>query len=254
MLSRFVGIDNAVEQVMELSVIHDNFRRWVQGLRDQGLDACFIHGFEAEAERPLAVSAVLLTARLDPERCAHGSARRRASMRPLARLLYLIAVGGSSPHPQRERALLSLMLQAQHTQGMSLMSEPPSSSWWLASGIAPRPAFLLEAHVSEAVERVEVAQVRTHRIDMAGMFSVHGYVVAADATPVAGAEIKLLATGQVVRSDHDGTFHLKVGTHGSGRTCGRIRIQARGVEMHLEIPGPTTEQQPWLIRLEPLGC
>lgn len=239
---------------MKLAVIHNTFRSWVQDLQEQGLKASFAHSLEAEVEDQLLVSAVLLTARLDPKRRAHGSARREAPSRPLARLCYLISVGSAKLHPQGEQALLQLMVQAQNTPGMSLLAEAPSSSWWLASGVVPRPAFLLEACVSEAVEQEAVPQVRGHRLEMTGVHRVHGCVLAADATPIAGAEIQLIATGQVVCSDNYGTFHLQVCDPGPGQTHGQVRVRARGVEQHFEIPGPATAQHPWLISLEQLGC
>jgi hypothetical protein len=251
--NHFIGRKKALEQTMELSVIHNTFRSWVQGLQKSGLEACFSHDLEAEGDGQLVVSAVLLTARLDPERRAHGSARRRAPTRPLARLRYLIAVGGSNHHPQTEEALLELMIRAQHAPGMTLATDELSSSWWLACGVAPRPAFMLEACVSEMVEQVPLVQVRGHSLEITGLQSVHGCVVAADATPLPGAEIQLVATGQVVHSNNNGVFHLQVAAPGPGRTHGLIRIRARGVEQSFEIPGPTTTQQPWLIHLEHLG-
>lgn len=241
---------------MELAVIHDTFRRWVEDLREQGLEARFRHGLEGAEEGAdrLLVSAVLLTALADPERRTHGAPRRKASTRPLAKLRYLVAVEGCNHPVQAEQALLELMIRAQRTQGMTLLAEAPSSSWWLACGVAPRPAFLLEAAVSEKVEPVSSAPpVREIRLDLGGMHSVYGRVVAADATPLAGAEIQLIATGEVVRSDRHGAFRLQVGDPGPERPHGRVLVRARGVEQRFDIPGPTSARDPWLIRLEALG-
>lgn len=244
----------APEQAMDLSIIHDTFRSWVLSLRKQGLEACFAHGLETEREGQMVVSAVLLTAMPDPKRRAQGSPRRRPSSLPLARLRYLIAVGGFSQGLETEQTLLELMVMAQNTPGITLLGEAPSASWWLACGVAPRPAFVLEAGVSEAVERQTAKPVRELHIDLGGMHSVHGRVVAADETPIAGAEIQIIATGQVVRSDHHGSFRLQVGALTPGRHHGRVRVRARGVEQRFDIPGPTTAQRPWLIRMEQLGA
>lgn len=239
---------------MTLSEIHNTFRSWIKDLQRQGLEAVFTHDLEEEKERPLIVSAVLLSAMIDPKRRAHGSARGRTPNRPLARLRYLFAVGGSAHGVDAEQALLELLVLAQHTPGITLLDEAPSSSWWLASGVTPRPAFMLEAGVSETMTREPAKPVREIQIDLGSMCSVHGRVVAADTTPIAGAEIQLLVTGQVIHSDHHGAFRFQVGTSGPDQKHGRVRVRARGVEQRFEIPGPTTSQCPWLIRLDQLGA
>jgi hypothetical protein len=238
---------------MELLEIHNTFRNWVKDLRDQGVEASFSHDLDGQGEDRLVVSAVLLTARVDPERRAHASPRRRASTRPLARLRYLIAVGGSKNGAQVEQALLELMVRAQHAPGITLLGEALSSSWWLACGVPPRPAFMLEVGVHETVERESVTPVREIRLDLGAMHSVHGRVEAADATPIAGAEIQLIATGLIVRSDHRGAFRLQICDPGPGGDHGRVRVRARGVEQWFDIPGPTTVKHPWMIRLEQIA-
>jgi hypothetical protein len=238
---------------MKLSEIHNTFRGWVKDLKRQGLEAVFTHDLKEEKEGPLIVSAILLSAMLDPKRRAHGSARGRAPNRPLARLRYLIAVGSSAHGIEAEQALLELLVLAQHTPGITLLVEAPSSSWWLASGVAPRPAFMLEAAVSEALKREPAKPVREIQIDLGSMCSVHGRVVAADTTPIAGAEIQLLTTGQIIHSDHRGAFRFQISASGPDQNHGHVRVRARGVEQRFEIPGPATSQSPWLIQLDQLG-
>lgn len=240
---------------MELSGVHDTFRHWIQSLQPQGLDVCLRHDLAKESgdEHQLVVSAVLLTARIDPERRAQGAPGRRRSTLPLARLRYLIAVDGWANRDVAEQVLLDLLVRAQRTPGMMLLAETVSSSWWLACGVKPRPAFLLEAAVSETVERASAPPVREIQVALSGMHSVHGRVEAADGAPVAGAEIQLLATGQVVRSDRHGAFRLQIAGLAPGRSCGRVRIRARGTEQCFDIPGPGTARDGWLIHLEQLG-
>lgn len=239
---------------MKLPEIHNIFRGWVKELQNQGFEAVFTHDLEVEKEGQLIVSAVLLSAMLDPKRRAHGSARGRAPNRPLARLRYLIAVDGSAHGVEAEQTLLELLVLAQRSPEIKLLDEAPSASWWLASGVAPRPAFIIEASVSETVTREPAKPVREIQIDLGSMCSVYGRVLAADTTPVAGAEIQLLTTGQIIHSDHHGAFRFQVGASGPDQNHGRVRVRARGVEQRFEIPGPTTSQRPWLIRLDQLGA
>ncbi len=237
---------------MDLALIHSTFRDWTSGLAEQGLVARFAHGFEPVTQE-LVVTAILLTARPDPQRRAHGAPRQRSAERPLARLRYLIAVSGPSDEAQAEQALLALLAAVDRQSGMELLSAELPPSWWLAYGIAPRPAFQLEACLTERVVRPVLTAVRTHRLDLMGLATIHGRILGIDDTPIAGAEIELLATGHVVRSDHRGAFRLRIPSAGPGAKSGWIRVQARGVEQRFPIPATITEHRPWLLRLPPLG-
>ncbi|EAR21766.1 hypothetical protein [Nitrococcus mobilis] len=234
---------------MDLAMIHATFRAWTVDLGERGLAARFAHGFVPAAEG-LVVTALLLAARPDPQRRAHGAPRQPPPERPLARLCYLIAVSGPNDEAQSEQALLALLAAVDRQSGMELLSAELPPSLWLAYGVTPRPAFQLEACLTERVVRPVLTAVRTHRLDLAGLVTVHGCVVGIDDTPIAGAEIELLATGRVVRSDHRGAFRLCMPNAGSGAESGWVRVQARGVEQRFPIPATITEHRPWLLRLQ----
>ena len=152
---------------MELPLIHETFQSWAESLREQGLSARFAHDL-APPEDDLVVSALLLTARTDPQRRASGPARRRTYERPLARLRYLISIGTAQRSAEAEEALLSVMTWAEGTAGLDLLTEEPSPSWWQAWGTAPRPAFLLEASVTETSKPPDRPVVEKHQIDLVG--------------------------------------------------------------------------------------
>lgn len=236
---------------MDLAVIHAIFRDWTAELVERGFAARFAHGFEPAAEG-LVVTAMLLTARPDPQRRGHGATRQPPPERPLARVRYLIAVSNSNDKAQAEQALLALLAAVDRQPGMELLSTELPPSWWLAYGMAPRPAFQLEACLTERVVRPVLAAVRTHRLDLADLVTVHGRIVASDDTPIADAEIELLATGRVVRSDHRGAFRLHMPNVSSGAGSGWVRVQARGIEQRFPIPETKTitEQHPWLLRMQ----
>lgn len=239
---------------MDLALIHATFRDWAAGLAEQGLSARFAHGFEPE-EAGLVVTAMLLTARSDPQRRTHGSTRRLLPERPLARVHYLIAVSGPNDEAQAEQALLALLAAADGQPGMELLTVELPPSWWLAYGIPPCPAFQLEVCVTEHVERPASAAVREHRLCLTDIVSIHGRIVAADDTPIPSAEIELLATGQMVRSDYRGAFRLSIAGAGADPDAGSgwVRVQARGVEQRFPIPETITEHRPWLLRMKRLG-
>lgn len=233
---------------MDLALIHATFRDWTAGLAKQGLPARFAHGFEPAGEG-LVVTAMLLTAHCDPQRRAHDSTRHPLPERPLARVRYLIAVSGPNDEAQAEQALLALLAAAECQPGMELLTAELPPSWWLAYGAPPRPAFQLEACVTEHVEPVAVTAVREHRLRLTEIITVHGRIVASDDTPIPNAEIELLSTGHVVRSDSHGAFRLGIGGVGSGW----VRVQACGVEQRFPIPEAITERRPWLLRMKRLG-
>lgn len=234
---------------MDLARIHAIFHRWTAEMADRGLAARFTHGFEAAAEE-LVVTAVLLTARPDPQRRAHS--RRPSSERPLARVRYLMAVSGPDK-AEEEQALLRLLAAADREPGMELLSADLPPSWWLAQGIPPRPTFQLEACLTEHVQRPVLAAVRSHRLDLTGLTAICGRILTSDDTPVAGAEIELLATGRIVRSDQHGEFRLCVADAGPSDRSRWVRVQAGGVEQRFPIPETVTEHEPWLLRMEPPG-
>jgi len=237
---------------MDLPLIHETFRTWAVSLTEEGLPARFSHDFDTDEEN-LVLSALLLTARADPQRRSQGPVRRRPSSRPLAKLCYLVRIGAPERSDKCERALLSVMAQAQRTAGLNPLAEALSPSWWVAYGIPPRPAFLMEATVTETAEPADTAVVREHRLDLTAMQTLHGRVVAADDTPIPDAEIQISASGTITRSDSAGNFRLRVGTVGKAGAGGWVRVRARGFEQRLRVPESAAEQEPWLIRMEQLG-
>lgn len=150
---------------MELPLIHETFQSWARTLTDQGVSARFAHGLDTPDES-LVLSALLLTTRADPQRRANGPARREPRARPLARLQYLISIGASERDSRTEKALVSVMSWAEETRDLELLTEFPSPSWWRAWGIAPRPAFLLEATVTETSQPPATPVVKEHEINV----------------------------------------------------------------------------------------
>lgn len=237
---------------MELSQIHNTFRAWTQTLTDQGLPARFAHAPQ-EDNQTLVVSALLLTAKPDPKRRAHGPARRHTETRPLAKLRYLLSIGAPDADASLEQALVALLVQARDTTGMELLDEPLAPDWWLAYGLPPRPGFLLEASLTNIQQPQDAALVREHELEVVSMRTVHGRVLAADDTPIANAEIRLMSTGQTVQSDRDGAFRLRLAVIHSGAPNPWVRVQARGIQQQTRLPASGDDNEPWLIRIEALG-
>lgn len=152
---------------MELPVIHETFQSWARSLKEQGLSARFVHGLSAPREG-MVLSALLLSARIDPQRRANGPARRRTYERPLAQFRYLISIATPERNAQAEAALLSVMAWAENTAGLDLIAEAPSPSWWQAWGTTPKPSFLLEASVTETSQPPDIPVVKKHQIDLVG--------------------------------------------------------------------------------------
>lgn len=150
---------------MELALIHETFQSWARTLTDQGISVRFAHGVDTPDET-LVLSALLLSTRSDPQRRANGPARREPRARPLARLQYLISMGAPERGSQAEQALLSVMGWAEEARDLELLTESPSPSWWSALGITPRPAFLLEATVTETSQPPDTPVVKEHQISV----------------------------------------------------------------------------------------
>lgn len=239
---------------MNLVAIQDAFHQWMNVLDEQGLSASHIYSFGAQSDsdaKPdgLVVATVLTTVRLDPERRAHANDRQRVADRPLARLGYVVAVSGDAEPLQSEKTLLSLLLEVEHHPAMQLLAEPVSVHWWMAHGLSPRPAFQMEAAVTEAVPTPVAPAIREHAVDMSRTVVIHGQVTWADGRPLPRAQIQLESRGQAraTRSDSRGYFQLS--TVADDLQKQTVQVKAGDQEQHFTVADVEAPDGHWLLRM-----
>lgn len=237
---------------MNLATLHATFHQWMDVLAEQGLGASHTDSFSAQPDfdaKPdgLVVATVLTTVRLDPERRAHASGRQKVTDRPLARLGYVVAVSGDAGPLQTEKTLLSLLVEVECHPAMQLLAEPVSASWWLAHGLSPRPAFQMEAAITEAVPAPVAPAVRDHSVNLSRTIAIQGQVIWADGRPLPGAQIQLESMGQVARSDSRGYFQLSAVADDLPEQ--KVRVQARSREQSFAVADVTEPDGHWLLRM-----
>jgi hypothetical protein len=151
---------------MELAQIAATFESWAQSLTDRGITTRFSNRLAGDGQ-DLVLTALLLSGRPDTQHRAYRAPRREAVASPVARLRYLIALGsGHDSEPPVATALVELIRWSDDTPDLEVLQASLAPSDWLAWELAPRPAFLLEATVTERVEPPSVPVVEHHEVSL----------------------------------------------------------------------------------------
>lgn len=123
--------------------------------------------------------------------------------------------------------------------------EPPAELWRSAA-LAPRPAFVLRDEAVARVDHPTAPLARTVVTVRAALAAMSGRVLGPAGTPLAGAEVRSLATGVRARTDREGRFALA--SVPAGRPH-RIEVRAGRRSYAVVIEG-TKPDEPIDVRLE----
>jgi hypothetical protein len=162
-------------------------------------------------------------------------------------LRYLVAV--SAPQPQVAHRLLGQLLVAGLDRA-DLQVEMPALSpeFWVAFGVAPQPAFLLQRPLT--VERpMRAPRVRyPAEVQVVPVGELSGLVLTPDDVPVVRARVELPDLHASTFTDGDGRFRFgAVPAHAQAR---RVRVVAKGTE--LVVSRRSADEQPFVIRFQPM--
>lgn len=166
---------------------------------------------------------------LAPEQEVRGTATR-APFR--FRVRYLVTTDG--PVDQGPE-LFDLLLAAAVADGsMTVSVDPLAPEWWLALGVTPRPAFVVE--VGASIDRATEVAPRV-RAPMAvravALRPLAGRLVGPGDIPLAGARVEVAATRAVTRTGPTGAFRFAAVPDTEGAT--QLRINARGLHLVADV-------------------
>jgi hypothetical protein len=132
--------------------------------------------------------------------------------------------------------IADLMLHALAAGDWDLVQGQPDVGLWTALGRPPVPAFMVSIPVTLAIPREQAPPVR-RPLDVQGgaIRRVHGRVLAADGTPLAGARLRLHPNGVPTTTGHDGRWALSLPD-----VLVRLDVWARGASLSYSVP-PSSE-------------
>lgn len=232
---------------MHLGKIQEIFERWLAVLGDSGIDARHSSAFDPKLEG-IALVTVMNAVRLDPERRACITGRQKSGNRPLARVHYTLAMDGLSDLRQAERALVSVLMEADQHPDIQLCSEAVPASWWLAHGVKPRPGFQFEVCISEHVQVSQAPLVQQVTVDMQNVRTIQGQVIWSGGQAVSRAQLRLPVAGQSVYTDRRGYFQL--GLSGPLEQKEVIHVQVSEHAQTFSASDVAMEDGTWLLRMK----
>jgi hypothetical protein len=135
--------------------------------------------------------------------------------------------------------IADLMLHALAAGDWDLVPGQPDLELWTALGRPPIPAFMVSIPVRLSIQREQAPPVR-RPLDVRGgaIRRVHGRVLAADGTPLAGARLRAHPNGVPITTGHDGRWALSLPD-----VLVRLDVWARGAHLTYSV-GPSSESAP----------
>jgi hypothetical protein len=161
-------------------------------------------------------------------------------------LRYLVTTWDADPGAAHHRLgllLFTAMLDADYD--VELGAVPAQT--WLALGVPPQPAFILQVPLRQARSQPPSRYVtRPMVVDVSPTARLFGLVQGPAAIPVSGAEVVLVATGRRAETDRLGRFQFDM----TPADAVDLVVTARGVSVMERAPAGTSAAQPFLVRLD----
>lgn len=179
----------------------------------------------------------------------------RTAERPPVQFMLRYLITSWSKDAPRAHALIGQIIvaafdaaQQPETAGYQADLSPLSADWWLALGIAPRPAFILNVPYSVERETPTAPRVRRPLVVQGGNAAqVRGRLLAPDAQPIAGARIDVPSIQSYTFTDHTGAFQLNMLPRHQSLP---VRIRAKGKTLVTALN--TLSDQPIVLTWDPL--
>lgn len=164
-------------------------------------------------------------------------------------LRYLVTTWGDPA--EAHRRLGELAFAALADAELSADISPPPAACWAAFGIAPRPAFILQAKVHRDRDVVPAPPVTEEIVLHVGpVLNVRGVVLGPGDLPVAGASVRVPPLGKRATTDAKGRFQLS-GLPASPPVT-RLVVQGKGREQIVTSEKGFTGDAPVTIHIHPL--
>lgn len=139
-------------------------------------------------------------------------------------LRYLLTV--AAPSMAGAHGLLGKVATAAlEAADIEVQGEPVPLELWLALGLAPQPALILQVPMTHQVPRPRAPSVR-HPLELTSqtMGRFAGVVLGPGDHPLVGAKVAVPGLGKFVLTDHDGRFVLP----GVPTASRRLRVESKG--------------------------
>jgi Carboxypeptidase regulatory-like domain len=147
------------------------------------------------------------------------------------------------------RLLVDLALDAIGQTAIDVDFTPRDPQFWVALRVSPRPSFTIRLPVRQGPHRPEMKRVRFPLVvASARRMVVAGVVRGPGDTPLSGAFVELIGLDRATRTDRSGHFAFA----GVPQTEAgiRLRVRAKGVELHVPVHGDAAEASELSIQLD----
>jgi hypothetical protein len=173
--------------------------------------------------------------------------QRRAPLQLALR--YLVTAWAGDPAAEH-RLLGQLVAAAMQEEGFEVLLAPTSPETWLALGVAPRPAFVLQVPVRQLRPEPAVPRVRGPLVVQGvALAPLSGIVLGPGDVPVASARVEVPSANAAAETGPDGRFrfpNLPVEPRQK-----LVRVRARGRQLDVEIAQPE-DSSPVVIHFDQL--
>ncbi len=163
-------------------------------------------------------------------------------------LRYLVSSWGDDAG-QAQQNLSTLIFSAMENPDFQIDLEPISSQLWLAFGITPRPAFLLQLPLTLKRKEYLAPIIRYPlEIQQSSIVSLQGVVLGPEDIPVAQAKVEIPAYQLNTTTDSNGRF--KFNTVPETPVIKKLKIKARNRVLEIEAKHDTKDAKPLIIHFD----
>jgi hypothetical protein len=172
---------------------------------------------------------------------------RGARRPPLQFALRYLVTTWADQAEEAHRLLGEIVFAALAEPDFDVLFEPLPPESWLAFGVAPRPAFLLQVPVRQEQPQPRAGIVRHPLVvNTVPVRVVQGVVVTTDGVPLTGVRVSLSGISNATTTDAEGRFRLEMApADGSAQS---LRARVRGREHQHTLP---QDGEPVIIRIDP---